>query len=285
MKQIMQGLLLVLILCCTQPAHAWWFNQGSDCNTNCKQYECSCNALHCGAFDVQLQAGVDPIIWRSKAEVISGSFPFPSPTNPTLVFFNSPSYKRLFHVPWIVGGQVGYAWSDNVRFFVEFNYMQAKGKDNVSVSTATTPVLAATFTVHKYKLFDAYVGGRYYWDRWCNRIAFFLGGKIGLTHHKNTKVDLAVGIPLLPPVSLILTKVPAINHNTGISGGVNAGFDICFCGNWSVVITGEVVASQGPKIANNIPLSQVVGQYNAISFGNIGAELRFPVTAAIRYTF
>lgn len=286
MKHIMQRLLLGLAFICVQPANAWWFNrQSSECNAVCNQYECSCNPLHCGAFDLQLQAGVAPIKWRHKDQDVGGAFPFPSSTSPIITFFNSPSYKKLFRMPWIVGGQVGYAWSDNVRLYIEFNYLQAKGKKNVSVSTDTTPVLAAGFDVHKYKLYDAYFGGRYYWNRWCNRVAFFLGGKIGLTHHKKTKVDLAVGIPLLPPVSLVLTGVPAINHNTGVSGGVNGGFDICICGNWSLVVTGEVVVSKGPKIANDIALLQTVGQYNAISFGSIGAELRFPVTAAIRYTF
>jgi hypothetical protein len=255
------------------------------CMTSC--YECGCNPLYCGAWDLQVQAGVAPVIWRQRGtiDVVSCSG---SVTNPIFTLFDTPKFSRLFKTPWIVGGQIGYAWSDNTRVYLEFNYSQAKRKhhDFLIEGNLVTPNTTFAFDTGKFKVFDAYVGVRYYWDRWCDRISFFLGGKVGLNHHKRARFNGAIAIGGITPVTII-TDADFFRSNTMVAGGANIGLDICFCGNWSFVITGEVVATCGPRNNGNIliPTNNTPFTGTNLIIGHIGTELRFPVTAAIRYSF
>jgi hypothetical protein len=249
-------------------------------------YECGCNPLYCGAWDLQIQGGVNPILWRNRGQILAVS-PVLAPAPTVVVLYNNvPKFNKLFKTPWIVGGQVGYAWSDNTRVYVEFNYSQSKGKNAVVIPTDLAATLSTTYSFGKYKIFDAYAGARYYWDRWCDRVAFFFGGKVGLTHHKRINADLILtNSAVTPATTLSPTAVPQYGSNTVVSGGANVGFDVCFCGNWSFVVTGEVVASCGPRNVNNVVLSATFANLTNILPGSIGTELRFPVTAAIRYSF
>lgn len=256
------------------------------------QYECGCNPLYCGAFDVQVQGGVNPIIWTSRSPILGINCPTAGGATVVTTLYNkAPKFSKFFKTPWIVGGQVGYAMSDNTRVYVEFNYSQANGKKDVNVptdfsSTIIGAVIPVTYSFHKFNVFDAYVGARYYWDRWCDRVSFFLGGKIGLTHHRRLRADISFNsaTPLTTPT---LSDQEIFRSNTIVSGGANFGIDICICGNWSFIITGEVVASCGPRGIGNVSL----GTVNILGFTNIifnspaDTELRFPVTAAVRYSF
>lgn len=255
-------------------------NMCSDC------YECGCNPLYCGAFDLQVQGGITPILWHNRSDFANVNCDFDIPF---VTLIQIPSFKTFFKVPWTVGGQFGYAFSDNIRAYLEFNYLQANGKNPTLVTTNAeiSPAENLFFTTQKYKLFDAYVGARYYWDRWCNRVAFFLGAKVGLTHHKKIEFALNINTSSAPTlVTIIPAGTSLFLNNTVISGGANFGIDICFCGNWSFVITGEVVASSSPRGNPNVVLTPT-GSSTATNFivGPIGSELRFPVTAAIRYSF
>ena len=200
------------------------------CQTSC--YECGCNPLYCGAWSLQVQGGVAPIIWKHRGELDLVSCAS-NDANPIFALTSElPKFNKLFKTPWIVGGKVGYDFTDNVEVYVEFNYLQAKQKD---VANATFPILnvpnqTLVFAFHKYKLFDAYAGARYYWDRWCDRVAFFLGGQVGLTAHRHTKADITLnGTPviLLPTINSAACPRAGITNsdnnffrsNTVISGG------------------------------------------------------------------
>lgn len=248
-------------------------------------YECGCNPLYCGAWDLQIHGGVQPISWRNRGEVLGVSCAV-SPTTPVIALFETPKFSTLFKTPWIVGGQVGYHWSDNARVYLEFNYSQTKAKSDVELAAviAGAGTLASVLNFSKYKVFDAYVGARYYWDRWCDRVAFFLGAKVGLTHHKRSDVNLSATLGSLSTSFLFAN---AFRSNNVVAGGADFGLDICFCGNWSFVIQGAVLASCGPRagilhVADVTP--PVLGLTDLI-VGGIGTELRFPVTAGIRYSF
>lgn len=250
-------------------------NSGSCCRSSC--YECSCNPLYCGAWDLQIQAGVNPITWRHRGNFFINDCTL---ENPFVVLGEIAKFKDYFKTPWIVGGQVGHHWSDNARVYVEFNYSQAKAKDFVVLGAPGTTT-AVTFS--KYKIFDAYVGARYYWDRWCDRVSFFLGGKVGLTHHKSLDGTFVTGSNRFE-----FGTFRTFDSSTVVSGGADFGLDICFCGNWSFVITGAVLASCGPDSnPNPVVLAAAAGEEPALVLlaGHIGTELRFPVTAGIRYSF
>lgn len=278
-------MMLALLLSGSAQANRDGYAGGDDCCP--RQYECGCNPLYCGAWDLQIQAGVNPILWRNRGPIL-GINCTSSLTVPVITLFNStPKFNKLFKLPWIVGGQVGYAMSDNTRVYVEFNYSQAKGKSNVLISTDfSTPTIPFTFNYAKYKLFDGYVGARYYWDRWCAGLSFFLGGKVGFTHHKRVNLtSLLIAVPSLSPVTL--TDLNEFNRNTVISGGGNIGLDYCVCGNWSIVLTGEVVASCGPRGVGliTLPVTSSLSGFTNLLSPAIGTELRFPVTLAVRYSF
>lgn len=247
-----------------------------------RQYECSCNPLYCGAFDLQIQGGVDPILWRGRNDFFAVACPIDIGVALS-DFLAIPKFNKLFKTPWTVGGQVGYAWSDNTRVYLEFDYSQTTGKSGVDLTAIPTLSGPVIFNLHKYRLFEFYAGARYYWDRWCDRLSIFVGGKIGLVHHKATVFDFT--IPVVVPGPAVFTGVNFANSNTSVSGGANIGLDFCICGNWSFVITGEIVASCGPKVNNNIVTTATGLAITNLVAGNIQSELRFPVTAAVRYSF
>jgi hypothetical protein len=277
--------LLVLASLLSGNAHASrddGYMNGGDCCP--RQYECGCNPLYCGAFDVQVQAGVAPITWRNRGAINGINC---SLTPSVVALFNAtPNFRKFFKIPWIVGGQIGYAMSDNTRVFVEFDYSQANGKDAVALTTDfAAPAGAFTFTLNKYKLYEGYVGARYYWDRWCDHLSIFVGGKVGFVHHKKQNVVLAVAIPSTI-TAVAFAAQPFNKSNTVVSGGGHIGLDYCICGNWSLVLTGEVVASCGPRGVGIIALGTTgVGGVSNFITPSIGTELRFPVTLAVRYSF
>lgn len=236
-----------------------------------------CSLLHCNAFDIQLHAGIAPIVWHSdNPDKIPA---FPSSSSTVLQVFDRPKFKTLFNMPWVLGMQIGYACNENVRIYLECNYLEAKGKKEALVLSATMPSFEVKLSPQKFRLIDGYVGSQFYWGRWCNQLAFFLGAKIGVTHHYALNFDLGVA-----PGSF-LTDIPLIKANTVVSGGLNWGMDICFCQGLSLVLTGEIVFSAAPKsdqFNSNFVISE---RFNTIFIGNMNAEIRFPITAGLRYSF
>lgn len=260
------------------------------CRNRC--YECACNPLYCGAWDLQVQAGVVPISWHHSGAFYSVDCARFVGNNPVQPLFSVPKFSKFFKKPWTLGGQLGYAYSDNARVYAEVNYLRSNGKHAVTLITINpliNPADVDIFTFGRYKLFDAYVGARYYFDRWCNRISCFVGVKMGLTHYEavdfNTSLLINGGIT---PVVIIPESADAriYKRTTVISGGAHLGFDVGLCSNWSFAITGEIVASCG-RHTSNIPtvVTPGVNTQTNLLIGAVGTELRFPVTGAIRYSF
>lgn len=265
------------------------YYQEDCCRPTCC-YECSCNPLYCGAWDLQIQAGVAPIRWSDRDNISLIQCAGVPAANPINVLFEIPQFSHFYKVPWTVGGQIGYHHSDNVRLYVEFDYVQASAKNDVEVQTLGVAANTFVFNLQKHRLFEAYVGARYYWDRWCDRVSFFLGLKVGLVHYKRTHFDATITPPV--PAVQFAVDAPLFGNKTRPSGGVDFGFDICFCGCWSLVITGAVLASCGPDSerlnltsGSSCVITTVVPGINTLLVGHIGTELRFPVTAGVRYSF
>lgn len=268
-----------------------------------REYECSCNPLNCGSFGLQVQAGVYPILWTRRGDIsLINCVPT---TSPVLSAGELPRFSKLFRVPWDVGGKVSYAMSDNTDIFVEFNYVQARSKDCASLSNCgsnscgdvvVAPAIPLLLSLNKYKLFNAYFGARYYFDRWCDRVSLFVGEKVGLVHRKRSGFSSLTGNCNVDCNTDCVTSCNTSNNcgndffgnTTVVSGGVHAGLDVCFCGNWAFVVTAEVVASCGPRSNGNLVLSAddalLLGGSNLL-VGSVGTELSFPVTVGIKYNF
>ena len=256
------------------------YASGDNC---CREYVCGCNPLYCGAWDLQVQGGVAPVLWRNRGALVGVNCSL-TPAVAVNLLNTTPRFSKFFKTPWYVGGQVGYALSDNSRVYLEFDYSQANGKNTVALTSDFTPAGTLTFTFDKYKVFEGYVGARYYWDRWCDRLSFFLGGKVGFLHHKKQNVNLLAAFPsTVTPVTY--DDQSWNNSSTRVSGGGHVGLDYCICGNWSLVLTGEVVATCGPRGVGAIHLASSFGGFSDVFTPGIGTELRFPVTLAVRYSF
>ena len=289
MKRFFKHYFCLLLLACALSSTintSCYVEQESCYANNC--YECGCNPLYCGAFDLQFQAGVAPIVWSHRgllSFIICNDPSTPQPgVNPVVDLFNVPRFSKFFHVPWIVGGQIGYALSDNVRTYLEFDYVQASRKSDVSItSVIAIPETTIIFNPSKYQLFDAFIGARYYFDRWCDSLSLFLGFKAGLVHHKSISVNSTITPP--DPAVVLTSDENFFNNNTRPAGGLNIGLDYCYCGNLSFVLTAELVASCGPRSNSIIPLVYSVVSANTLLVGSTGTELRFPITAGIRYSF
>ena len=316
MKNFAARFLSILFLATTLLASNVYPDRSVQYDDCCKPsccYECSCNPLYCGALDLQLQVGAAPILWKDREHFNIIQCPGLSVGGTPSIFelFEIPKFSSFYKVPWTIGGQVGYALSDNIRVYLEVNYLQAKAKRDAELVSApfnltgTVVANSLAFNVGKYRLVDAYVGARYYFDRWCDRVSFFLGFKAGLVHRRHINFNVALLNPTPPAPVVIVPETPEVNffgRNTVPSGGLNFGLDFCFCGCWSFVLTGEIVASCGPKSNGNIAFNQpgagcdVLGpqpvlpgpvglNINNLLIGHIGTELRFPITAAVRYSF
>ena len=252
------------------------------------------NPLPCNSWNLDVHAGVAPIIWQDRGSIDLIS-PTISTTSPAFSLASFPQFHQLFNVPWTVGGKLGYAVCDHLEYNLELNYLQASKKGNgITANVLDLDAQTIQLSFGTYKLLDAYFGTRYYFNRiWCERVAFYLGAKIGMTHHFNTKGVIGVNADVVSMNAITCTGTTEnvcslFAKNNVVSGGVSVGFDVRMCDCWSFFVTGEVVASGGPKIINNLLFAQPTpGPFNATNLisGSIGTEVRFPVTAGVRYMF
>lgn len=298
MKQVTATKIVLIILSCMgaiSPRSSY-----AD-QLNCRPvYECGCNPLYCGTYSLQLHAGIAPIIWRNRGEVDLLTCNA-NPENPVFQLASEfPKFRSVYKLPWTFGGLLSYAWTDNIETYLEFDYLQAARKHDEGLAFVipnVQPTQALLLKLGKYNLIEGYIGIRYYWNRFCDWVAPFAGVKVGFTAHRNVNATLSVnGVPLvLAPAAggvCQASNLPSSNHyfnkNTVISGGLNAGLDICFCGGWSFVVAAEFIASAGPRVRTAsvfaTPIAAPTLATNLI-LGCFGSELRFPITFGIKKTF
>ena len=162
-----------------------------------------CNPVNCGCFNIQIQAGVAPIVWTRRGcfSVVSCNAASltcngNTPVGPVVPIFGMPSFNKLFSTPWTVGGKLGYALSECTELYFEANYRQANSKCFTSSTNLNLglfivrPVFQFT-NVSKYKFYDFYVGLRRYWDACvCDRLSVFLGMQVGVAHHNSVRANI-----------------------------------------------------------------------------------------------
>ena len=285
--------------------------EGADCcptNDCCDRvYDCG-DPLNCGSLNFMLRAGVAPTLWRDRGNfslVSCNALAIPGFGQSVIDIFQLPKFSKFFHVPWLVGGQIGYALTNHFEVYLEFNYRSARAREFTLSNLPATPNETVNVILNlqdHYRVFDAYIGGRYYWGRcWCDQVAFFLGAKFGLVHHKPVCFQFVIS-PLNcppptgseePPVLNSVSNLPFFFRNTTAASGLNFGFDWCIGCGWSLMFTAEVVASCGPSSNDNIvlatgcpnPVLPNLGVPGNIIIGHIGTELFFPITLGLKYSF
>lgn len=292
--------------------------------------------LRCGAFSIQVKGGVAPglythrthtfgvapLLWCSNPgaganQVFNGCVATTSPT-PSLVgeplictngaldipnvvvdFGKLAKFNKTSHVPYIVGGEVGYNVSESGQVFLEAMYRHGNSK----VNTFTGPnnlLVTEDFTTTDHKQITGFIGARYFWGRfWCDIFSPFVGFKFGVQHTR--KFNCVVGFNKTLAIDTLLYFL----KNTTPAGGLQVGFDACLWRGLSFVFTAEVVAS-GPRRnnCNYVVSSQAAAKlfgtaatnstnpavarasaFTNVIFGETGPELYFPITFGLRYSF
>ena len=262
-------------------------------------YDCG-DPLNCGSVNFVLRAGVAPILWKDRGQFSAFScnaLAIPGFSQTTINFFKMPRFSKFFRVPWIVGGQIGYALSDNVEIYLEANYRAAKNRNFSTTVTVPNDTVNISFEFqNNYRIIDAYVGARYYWGRcWCDQVAFFVGAKFGLVHHKPVCFRFLIasvnGCPAGATPVLSPGDTPFFSRNTTPASGLNFGFDWCLGCGWSLMLMAEAVASCGPHGNSNIAVSNACNALlptfspTNLGVGHIGTELFFPITLGLKYSF
>lgn len=265
--------LMVTFALPTQVMGWFWDN----CNSCCDQPEPCCvvpGPLCEGGWSILAKGGIDPIHWTERGRVW---LTVPALPVPVFSVSRTAKFDKQYDLPYIVGGEIAYNFSDSAQLFIEANYINGKGK--------TFNFVAGAFNVSEvnddYEAWSGYIGGRYYFSRsWiCDRVAPFVGLKAGFVNHRRSDYALSLG-------GVFIDKDPYYVGKTGVSAGVQLGFDVAICDNFSAVLNLEAVASQGPRANRNNELDPVLtGGLTNVNIGQVGTEVSFPITLGLRYTF
>jgi hypothetical protein len=279
----------------------------SSCATSCCDSDNCGSPLNCGCFNIQVQAGVAPVIWskRDCFELVSCNAASltcngNTPIGPVIPVFELPKFSRLFRVPWTVGGKIGYALSDRTEVYIEANYRQSRAKHcftaNPDINLGLF-VAEPTFQINvnsKYRFYDVFLGARYYGDRcWiCDRLAWFVGIQFGLVHHKEVKASITTSSRSNTCAPAFTTDCFNFFHrHTSPAAGANIGLDYCICGGLSLVLTAEFIATCGPTGGQvcfaGCDADVVLPELRPTNFivGDIQTEVYFPVTLGLKYSF
>lgn len=279
---------------------ALFFNCRSD--AVCKDAEFCFND-----FSIETRIGIAPILWTQR-----GNFSAISCTASSLIgtptaiitLFELPQFHHLFRIPWIVGGKIGYSLDECHECYFELNYHQAHGKQFVAANGGNGVIVlpnlidTITFTLamKQYAAIDWYIGARYFGDWcWCDRLTYFVGGKVGMLHHKKVNFTFTTNSTIVPNPTgpFVSSEIPFFLISNAISGGVNFGLskNIGCC--VDLVITGEVVATCAPKTNALIPFDLCTTGIainpnlapNAFRNASLGTEFFFPITIGLYFNF
>lgn len=253
-------------------------------------------SLLCQAFDLQIHAGIMPILWKGVGEIDGVLCPLPSPGQIIVKGLDFPEFDCLYKLPWVVGAQLGYSYSDSLRFYLEYNISQAKArsanKTKFLVPSGAGAPAGSTlnFVLSNYKLWSFNLGCEYYLNRWSDVTALFFGAKLGITNHKRVGFSLSETIPGFP-IEIILVPttchVALFDKNIVANCGINAGIDFSLSEHASFVINAEIVANGGPRNNQNIMVMSNIEENPTTNLlvSQTDAEIRFPVTCALRFSF
>lgn len=276
-RWVIAGLVLLLF---TVPVFA----------TNCCNF--LCDLFDCGVLATQTRIGIYPTLWRSRGDLfINQCDCIPNTETLPSSLGELPKFSSLYKLPWIVSTQLQYAWCGPWSIYGELNYIQASNK-RTTVNTISALNSAIALRLSDYRAISLYAGILYFVDNmcWCDNARLFLGAKIGFIHHSTIDAR-QVTVSTTPSSACVCAdsfKRNFLKKSTKLSGGVSAGLDYCLCDRLSLVFTGEVVVSGGPKGIACIPLldSEILQLTNGSSLatGRIKTEISFPVTLGLKYT-
>jgi hypothetical protein len=246
--------------------------EGSVQQSRC--YSCAA-PLCCGDFSLMVKAGLVPTLFTDPGPnwvVIPIDIP------PVSTVSNTHRFSDIFHLPWTVGVELGYNTSRRGQVFLEYAFNRANDKIFRNFETDELQRYSS------YETHSGYLGARYYlgsWHGFCRGpLSPYLGFKAGFVWQRGVSTSLTIA-------DLFIFSAPYYFSEAVVSGGLQAGFEWLFCDCWSLVLQGEVVATQGPHMNENIafPIIPNVSLPSNVFLGPVGFVLTFPVTLGLRWTF
>ena len=129
MKNSRISLLLLFagFLVSYQPQARAWGDSRDCCEPQC------CDQVYDCVGIVLIVVGISCVWWRSTHimerswQIIicfCNALAIPDFGQDIVNLFQLPKFNKLFRTPWVIGGWLGYALSDNVEVYLEFNYRQ-----------------------------------------------------------------------------------------------------------------------------------------------------------------
>lgn len=203
----------------------------------------------------------------------------------TLISLGSPhltklgNFDNLFGLPWTAGAEIGYMVCCRWEIFTDFDYISASGKNRTHPDE-----LGGTINevFHQYRLWDWYLGLRYYLPPIWQNFTPFIGGKAGIIHRNGVATDIirtdALGLTLTDGTFNLFRN--GLEVSGGVQFGINYDVSACF----SLTLKAEAIWSgcwnlETRDESNGILLTPIVVP------GNIGGVFTVPVTLGLRFAY
>jgi hypothetical protein len=223
-------------------------------------------------WGLQAKGGVAPTYY-SKSDHIELAIPVPSTI---VVSGGRPSFSEQFSTPYDIGLEIDWNWNARLQLFAEGGYNRAKGKTFHTILSEPVPSELNFMYTANYEVYSAYLGAKYYFStRWDN-LASFIGGKLGYLYQKHGFTDAYVFGVLLPNLDFSHSK-------NGVSGGVQLGLEWWLNKHLSLVLTGEVVISQGLGKTDIIDVDNEV--LTRVVYKSSGMLISTPIILGVRFGF
>lgn len=223
-------------------------------------------------WGLQIKGGIAPTYY-SKSDHIELTIPVPSTI---VVSGGNPSFSKQFSTPCDFGIEIGWNLNTHLQLFVEGGYNRAKGKTFYTTLSEPVPSELNFKYTRNYEVYNAYLGARYYFSICWDCLAPFIGGKLGYLHQKHGFTGAYVFGVLLPNLDFSRSK-------NGVSGGVQLGVEWRLKEHLSLVLTGEMVISQGLDVTHHIEVGNQV--LTRVVYKSNGLLISHPVTLGIRFGF
>ncbi|MGE0206954.1 MAG: hypothetical protein AB7R69_03845 [Candidatus Babeliales bacterium] len=236
-------------------------------------------------YSFTVKGGVAPSVFSYKGSLYAAVIGF----NP-LVFrgASNPAFNSMWsNYPINIDFDLGYALSNHVELFGEFNYRHARRKQLSFEGISPLGTFGTLFPhLDNFQAFGGYAGFRYFSRRFaCDALSFFVGLKFGTAHYQKVR---AKPLHIVNAQGQILDQNSTwFRSNSVPSGGLQTGFDVLVAKSFSLFFNAEFVASAAPR-----PLTNFVKKDQGIfpAFTNLiressGTLFSFPFTLGLRYYF
>jgi hypothetical protein len=233
--------------------------------------------LCCGNFGLTIRGGGGPAVFTHREQNV---FVSTGDITPIISLGYAPEFFKQFQAPWTVGAEFAWNASPRIQLFLEYAYTQAAGKRH------TFPLINITITerLSDLKMNAGYLGARYYFDGLpcCfgrGPITPYVGFKVGVAWQQQVRFDyFFLGFPFATNGLYYLSQ-------TCISTGLQIGTEWRLCSCWSLLLQGELVATQGVAGNSNVILDNLGIGIPNLFLGQTGWLITFPITLGLRWIF